>query len=135
MYKVVELENMTLLAMRYWEHDIAVISLDGTVLHSNNGSETPGLGPVPGRMGNPLDVAVDKDGFILVCETDYRQIFVFNPTLTESRLFPFSSNESPNFPKGLCYDSDTGRLIVGEISWEKRVRIYDNVFKLSSLFE
>jgi DNA-binding beta-propeller fold protein YncE len=86
-------------------------------------------------MNGPRSLAVDREGFELVADSDNNRILVLNPTLSDARPLPLPTNSSVlNNPVSLWLDESNGRLYVGEWQHPYRVLVFDNVFNLRTLF-
>jgi DNA-binding beta-propeller fold protein YncE len=99
---------------------------------NNYGSITAGSGV--GMLNFPFGLAVDKDGFILVCDSGNNRVVVLNPTLSEARELPTSAAGTLNSPRALWLDQSKGRLYVGEYNSPCRVLVFENLFDISGTF-
>jgi len=85
-------------------------------------------------MNAPRNIAVDKDGYILVADYYNHIILIVNPMMTDSRQFPLPVNTYLRFLYTLSLDQSRGRLVVGEWGGPYRVLIFDNVTNVGALF-
>jgi len=101
---------------------VCLVDDKGAVIRSFGG--TPGSGLT--KMNEPVGLAVDEHGNILVADQDNSRLLVLDPTLTSAREMSVSVDESLEEPYSLWYDKSRGRLYVGE--WDgKRVVIVDHL--------
>ena len=105
-------------------NNVSVIGVDGKVVHSYGNSQTFGAGPV----GQSKNVAVCKNGCILVADTNNNRILAMNPTVSCAHEIPFSLSSQGGLqgPWALWFDESHGRLYVGECNGG-RILIFDNV--------
>ena len=103
---------------------VSVIGVDGKVVDTYDNSQTFGAGP----LGQSMNVAVCKNGCILVADTNNKRILAMNPTLSCAHEIPFSLSIQNGLqgPAALWFDESQGRLYVGECNGG-RILIFDNV--------
>jgi NHL repeat len=129
-YQIAEQLNGALaVSTRTDSNKVLLMSTSGTVLKSY-GTTAPGSGP--GQMSTPLGLAVDKGGFILVCDSGNNRVLVLNPTLSEARELPAVG--TINGPQAIWLDQSKGRLYIGEGLSPYRVLVYENMFNISEAF-
>jgi len=104
------------------QHRVCLVDGKGAVIRSFGG--TPGSDLT--KMNEPVGLAVDDHGNILVADQDNSRLLVLDPTLTSAREMSVWVDERLEGPYRLWYDKSRGRLYVGE--WDgKRVVIVDHL--------
>jgi DNA-binding beta-propeller fold protein YncE len=127
LWHVAEVNNGTWAVSHYsTRNEICLMSTSGTTLRCT----------ASGQIGDPSDVAVSCQGYILVADSGNDRIAVVNPALTDVRTLalPVNSQGPICYPYGVFLDEVRGRLYVGESCSPSRLMVYDNVFNLSSAF-
>jgi len=84
-------------------HRVCLIGSDGSVVKSFGGS--PGSGSQ--QMNVPIDMVVDRNGFVFVVDVYNRRVLLLSPRLTYVREISLGGR-----PARLHLDSDRGRLYV-----------------------
>ena len=65
-------------------------------------------------MNDPVGLAVDKHGNILVADSNNNRLLVLDPTLTSAREMSVLVDGGLEEPYSLWYDKSRGRLYVSE---------------------
>ena len=91
-------------------HGVCLVDDKGAVVRSYGGARGSGLT----KMNEPVGLAVDKHGNILVADQLNNRLLVLDPTLTSSREMSVSVDGGLEEPYSLWYDKSRGRLYVSE---------------------
>jgi DNA-binding beta-propeller fold protein YncE len=117
------------LAVSFYSGTVRLMSTSGTVLKSYGGTVASG------QAISPRGLAVDKEGFILVCDCDNNRVLVLNPTMSEVRELPtVDVIGTINYPYAIWLDQSKGRLYITEQHSPLRVVVYENMFNIGEAF-
>ena len=101
---------------------VSVVSADGRVQRSFQRREIKGK---PLKL--PVQMAVNKNGDILVSDRGNDRILAINSALTHAQEFPISADVALNSPYALWLDEAHDRLYVGETRGRRRLLVFSNV--------
>jgi len=99
-------------------NNVSIIAVDGKVVHTYGNLHLFGAGP----LGIVQNVAVCKNGCILVADSTNNGIVAMNPTLSCAHEVPIPGGLQR--PWALCFDESQGRLCVAQCNG---ILILDNV--------
>jgi len=104
---------------------ISIVAVDGKVVYQYGNSHQFGTGPLSGAQ----NIAVARNGCVLVADSGNRRILAMNPVLSCAHEIPFTLSLQGGLqtPQALYFKELQGRLYVGETGGECRVLIFDNV--------
>jgi len=105
------------------QHCVCLVDGKGAVVRSFGSTRGSGVT----KMNQPVDLAVDKHGNILVADELNNRLLVLDPTLTSAREMSVSVDGGLDGPLSLWYDKSRGRLYVGEGCGNSRVIIVDHL--------
>jgi len=92
------------------EHGVCLVDDKGAVVRSYGGA----CGSDLTTMNDPVGLAVDKHGNILVADSNNNRLLVLDPTLTSAREMSVLVDGGLEEPYSLWYDKSRGRLYVSE---------------------
>ena len=102
-------------------HGVSVMDTTGKVLRSCRNDQSTET-----QFDCPCQLAVTKNGCVLVADSDNNRILILNSALTRARDLSLPVDGGLNRPVCLYLDESRGRLVVGE--WRgKRVLVFDNI--------
>jgi len=86
-------------------------------------------------LQKPMDVTLDKDGNVLVTDTNHRRVVVFDSNGEGKLIFGSKDEEEGglSFPYGIAVDSK-GNIYVADM-YENRIAIFDQAGKFTKYFE
>jgi len=85
------------------QDQVSEVNTEGQVLRQFSGS----------RLGEPLHIAADSDGNIIVADSVYRHILLLDAKLALRRVIMDEHQLNYREPRRLCYMEQSGQLLVG----------------------
>jgi len=99
-------------------HRVCLVGVDGAVVRSYGGLEGSDLS----HMNGPAGLAVDREGRVVVADSDNNRLLAIDKSLSSARVSVFELDG----PYSLWYDQSRRRLYIGE--WDGgRVTVIDNL--------
>ena len=93
-------------------HRVCLVGVDGAVVRSYGGQ----AGSESMQISEPRDLAVDREGRVLVSNWDNNRLLVMDQSLSSAREMSVSVDGGLNRPRSLWYDQSRRRLYIGEWS-------------------
>jgi len=109
--------------LSHWRpvHGVSVIDSTGKVLRSYTNNQSTNT-----QFNCPMQLAVAKNGCVLVADRNNKRIVILNSSLSCARDLSVSVEGGLQQPHCLYLDESRGRLFVGELGG-CRVLVFDNV--------
>ncbi len=126
-WQAVEVNNRTWAVSRSCPFEVCLMFINGTVSYCS----------ATGLLDQPMNMAVDSHGYILVADSFNDRIVVLSPNLSDYRnlTLPVGPPVAKMiWPGCVIFDEARCRLYVGELAGPSRLLVYDNVCNLSDAF-
>jgi len=103
-------------------HGVCLVGVDGAVVRSYGGQKGSELT----QMNEPRGLAVDREGRVLVADSDNNRLLVIDESMSSAHEMSVSVDGGLQDPFSLWYDQSRRRLYIGEGSGG-RVIVIDNL--------
>jgi len=106
-------------------HRVCLVGVNGAVVRSYGGQPGSQLT----QMNEPRDLAVDREGSVLVADQLNHRLLVIDQSLSSAHEMPVCVDGGLHLPFSLWYDQSTRRLHIGATQWcgRGRVIVIDNL--------